>query len=398
MKNIIKISLIASMLVSASFAKDVDSLDAMFKDGKASGEIKSMYYGVDYKNAQGSYATAIGGLLNYKLANYNGFSGGIEFATTYDIAALSGLDARKNDSLSSTEKNYTQLTQAYISYDYDFLNITLGKQKLDTPLADSDDYAMIANSFNAYTFKADFTDLKVLGGSIVSWQGVDASLDEGWVKISQDPTYFLGASYSNDLVDTNIWFYNINGVKNDKTANNSFYTDLALHHKIDSNIEIGFALQYLNQTELDESGIASNIYGASLSTTTYGVNLSMAYNKSLKKSDKESFAGFGGGTLFTSMTNMTLNAISADRDADALIGSLSYELDNFNFSYAYGDFNGDASSRGVVEHIVEQTACVEYAIKNLTLGLVFTNENNKKGTTTNGGSWNDLRTSISYSF
>jgi hypothetical protein len=376
----------------------VDGFSHMFRDAQATGQIRSMYSGIQYKNAQDIYATAIGGFLKYELAEYKGFSGAVEFVTSQNINFLSGDGVRYNDELASSNGDYTQMSELYINYAYENFAFRGGRQTIDTPLADSDDIRMVSNSFEAYIASYELDTIMFEAGYLVSWQGYDAGLETPWEKTGKDGTYLAGIIYSDDNLDANIWYYNINGEMNDATANNSYYGDIIGHYHISKDIFLHAGIQYLQQDELDKSGVASSIYGGTAELVVYGLGLNIAYNKADKKSAKGSFSGFGGGTLFTSMDSMILDVIAIDRDADAVVAGISYELGDFNFLYAYGDFNGDADSSGVTEHIVEQNLGVAYEHNEVTLGAIYTKNSDKKNTNSNDGDWDNLRVLIAYNF
>jgi len=376
----------------------VDGFSHMFRDGQVTGQIRSMYSEIQYKGAQDIYATALGGFLKYELAEYKGFSGAVEFVTSQNINFLSGDGVKYNDELASFDGDYTQMSELYINYAYENFAFRGGRQTIDTPLADSDDIRMVSNSFEAYIASYELDKITFEGGYLVAWQGYDAGLETPWAKTGKDGTYLAGIIYSDENLDASVWYYNINGEIDDATANNSYYGDLIGHYHITKDLFLHAGIQYLKQDELDQSGVASSIYGATAELVVYGLGLNIAYNKADKKSAKGSFSGFGGGTLFTNMDSMILDVIAVDRDADAVVTGISYELGDFNFLYAYGDFNGDADSSGVSEHIVEQNLGVAYEHNQVTLGAIYTKNSDKKNTNSNDGDWDNLRVLIAYNF
>jgi len=84
----------------------VDGFTHMFKDGKVTGQVRSLYSSYTYENTQDVYATALGGFLKYELAEYKGFNAGVEFVSTHDIEALSGDGVERNSELSSASTSY----------------------------------------------------------------------------------------------------------------------------------------------------------------------------------------------------------------------------------------------------------------------------------------------------
>ena len=388
--------------VSQTPQKELDIVDGfwhMFHDGKVTGQIRSIYSGYNYKNSDDTYATALGGFVKYELAEYKGLSAGVEFITSNDIGWASGENEKRNVELSSSKGVYTQLNEAYVNYNYENFKLRLGRQTLDTPLADSDDIRMIPNSFEAYVLTYESDTITVMAGSLQQWQGYDADLDNEWIKTGEDGTYFGGLSYSNKLIDANVWYYNINGVAGDATANNSYYGDIVGHYHVSKEVLVHVGAQYLMQNELDKSGVEANIFGLTAELVVKDFGFNIAYNKSLKQSNKQSFSGFGGGTLFTNMDSMILDAITLDRDAEAIVGGISYGVDDFSLFYAYGDFNGQADSAGLKEHIIEQNIGLEYSREeNFTLAAIYTQDDDKENSGANDGDWNNVRVLATYNF
>ena len=85
MRGTVSLSLLASALVMNAMA--ADSLESMFKEGKASGQIRAFYIDRDYDGYSSATnvhrnATAIGGYLKYETGAWNGLSLGTAFYTT----------------------------------------------------------------------------------------------------------------------------------------------------------------------------------------------------------------------------------------------------------------------------------------------------------------------------
>ena len=131
MKKILKISLAASVILSSVYAdesvKTANSIKEMFSNGEVSGQIRLGYLDVNTKvtGENDTSATAIGGQLKFETASLNGISLGVAVYTSQAITALSGEqnDGKFNEELTSSEKHYTELAEAYINYGYNGLNI-----------------------------------------------------------------------------------------------------------------------------------------------------------------------------------------------------------------------------------------------------------------------------------
>lgn len=402
MSKLVKLSVICGLMIPLfAFAdeskKEVSTLKEMFEEGKVSGEIRSMYVGYDLEKAGENdiYATAIGGHLKYELSELNGFSAAAAFAISHDIGFATGEEGvKQNPELSSSDGEYTVLSEAYLNYRYKDLNLRAGRQTVDTPLADSDDIRMIANSFEAYIATYELENFSFMAGKLQKWQGYDADLDNGWVKTAEDGTWFGGLTYSDEILEANAWYYNITKLTN------AAYFDIVLNHEIDDEISAALGFQYLNESEISASGVEADIYGAFIEGSAYGFTLGAAYNKSSRSVNKSSFSGFGGGALFTSMDVMILDEITEDRDAEAIVGTVSYEIDKLTFGYAYGDFSADADGAAQKAHIVEQNIGVEYTIAEdkLSARLIYVDHQDKESSIKTDDDWKRLELALSYNF
>ncbi|WP_304544430.1 hypothetical protein [Sulfurimonas microaerophilic] len=336
----------------------VNNFKNMFKDGEVSGQVRVVYAGYNNKNSDPDlYATAIGGILKYELAEYKGFNAGVAFYTAKDIPAFSGEGEKRNTELSSSEGEDQDMNEAYINYKYNNFNLRLGRQVLNTPLADSDDIRMIQNTFEAYVASYIKNGWELQAGNIQSWHGIDLEngLDDGWKKLGDNGVNFAGARYY-DMWEFQSWYYNITGLTN------AFYIDFGVEYPFNDDFTLHIMAQYLNEQELKSSGYEASIYGGLCEFVFGDLGVNFAYNHADKKTDKESFSGAGGGTLFTNMDMMIMDNITKDREVDAIVSGLVYNHDTISLLYAYGDFSGKANSLGEKAHIVEQNFNIDYNI------------------------------------
>lgn len=387
-----------AMEMQAKEVSSVNKLENIFKDGKVSGELRSMYAAYDKKAVSETdvYATAVGGELKYETASLYGFSAGAAFITSQDLSFATGdkNKGRQNDELSSSSGAYTELSEAYINYAYNGLNLRAGRQVLDTPLADSDDIRMIKNTFEAYVATYEISNFTFMAGNLRNWQGVDAGLDNKWSnKTGENGTWFGGISYASDFVDANAWYYNVTKLTH------AAYADIDFHYNLNDDVLIHTTFQYLNEKELNDSNTSADIYGALVELEAYGLAVNVAYNKARKINGKSSFSGFGGGTLFTSMDTMILDEIAQDRDANAIVGAIEYNISDFGFVYAYGSFNGDKDSGGNKAHIVEQDMGIEYSLNdNFSASAYYIISSDEESSTKTSYDWERTQVTLTYSF
>jgi hypothetical protein len=374
---------------------EVDKIKKMFTNVKASGELRAVYAAAPATG--GAYATAIGGIIKYELAEYRGFNAATAVYTAYKTPFASGDGVKFNDEITSSQGNHTDMSEAYLNYRYDDLNIRIGRQVLDTPLADADDIRMIKNTFEAYTIKYENDGLNMMLGYINNWHGTDAGLDNGWVNAGDKGTHFAGIAYSEGL-EFDAWYYNFSSslIPIENIGNNSAYVDIGVEYHVNDEILLHMMAQYLYQSEIDNSGIEATIIGALVEVVVSNIGFNLAINQSYKHKGKSSFTGIGGGALFTNLDTIGLDVISADRDSRAIVAGVSYEYKNFGCTYAYGDFSGDEDSIGDNEHIIEQDIGASYNLNDeFVVGLIYSLYDDKENLAQD---WNRGQVILNYNF
>jgi len=367
--------------------REVDRIKNMFKKGKVSGQLKIMYS--ESAEPGEAYATAIGGIIKYELAEYRGFNAGAAVYTSYDIPFASGEDIKRSTEMSSDVGNHTDMSEAFVNYKYADLNFRAGRQVVDTPLADTDDIRIIQNTFEAYIATYSYSGVEFMAGNLQNWHGTDAGLELGWVKTGTEGTNFGGVSYA-DMLEFDAWYYNMTGLTN------ASYFDLGIEYQVNDDLLLHLMAQYLHQSELENSGVEASIYGALVEVVVYDIGFNIALNKSDKKTDKESFSGFGGGALFTNMDTMIIDEITQDRDALSYVLGIVYSYEDFEFLYAYGDFNGEADSNGDSAHIVEQNIGAGYSLnEEFVVGGIYVVQEDKIDSSND---WTRLQVMLNYNF
>lgn len=393
--------------VDQKVVSGVKNFKQMFANGKVTGQVRSIYAGYNQKK-QGevdTYATALGGMLKYELANFNGFHAGVAIRGSQDLGFATGttLQSKQNDELSSPKGSYIALSEAYLHYANHGFTIRLGRQKIDTPLADTDDTRMVPNTFEAYMLTYEYNKLLFTLGNIQQWQGAGAGLGyidgikqkTNWIDTEGSGTTMIGLTYD-EALKFKAWYYDIQ--KQDHASQASYF-ELGYHNFKDQKISVHASVQYLHESEMKNSGIKADIYGGVVEFIGFGAGLNIAYNKSKKYPGKRSFSGIGGGSLYTSMDTMLLDAIANDREASALVLGLEYNMDALKFIYAYGDFDGKADSTGNSVHIVEQNLGIEYNYNDrFTLASLYVKEEDKLSCVKTANDWERLQLMMTYNF
>lgn len=159
MRHTVGLSLLASVFVLSATA--ADDLAGAFKEGKASGQIRAFYINRDYSGASTVQrdGMTLGGYLKYETGSLYGLSAGAAFYTTNKLDSKSATAAENDWTLFGPNgDNESYLGEAYLQYKYGNTSFKAGRQKLDTPMAGSDDARMLPSLFEAYVLSN--TDIK----------------------------------------------------------------------------------------------------------------------------------------------------------------------------------------------------------------------------------------------
>jgi hypothetical protein len=332
------------------------TLAEAFSLGKVSGQIRAGYIWQDpsANSYLQNYTTAIGGVLRYETAPLYGFSGGVGFYTSHAIMPLSGDrdEGKFNESMASDDKYYDILAEAYLNYQYENLNIRIGRQLIDTPYADSDDIRMTPNTFEGILASYQISDFTLLGAYLSKWQGPDAEYKFEDLLEDGDGVALLAVTYSKDDLEAGIWYYNA-----DNSAN-IFYIDASKAFQITNDINTKISMQYANQSEIDNSGIDASLYGAMVEFGYHGLSLSVAYDKVDVDSGSSYFGGFGGGVGYVNMYETTAASLAENSSVESYKLAIAYEFNSdLNIGFEYGNFKNDAK-----DEIDEYDFIVEYNI------------------------------------
>ncbi len=173
MKKMLSIAAVAALATSSFAASD---LAGAFKEGKTSGQVRSMYINNALKNVDDKHAYGLGGKLAYETAPLYGISAGVGFYTSQDLGTKDSNIAKYDTSMLDQNNNsYSILGQAYLQGQFGKTTVKVGRQQLDTPLAASDDARMIPNLFEAaVVINTDLPDTTLIGAYVARMAGWDS--------------------------------------------------------------------------------------------------------------------------------------------------------------------------------------------------------------------------------
>jgi len=257
---------------------------------------------------------ALGGKLHFDTVQWHGLSVGASFYTTNQIHQNEGAEVPFFD---ANQKSYSLLGESYLRGTWGATQLTIGRQELDTPFADSDDIGMVPNTFEAYLLtNTSFTDTTITLGQIQKMAGVDATDPAHFEKLNNsDNVQTLGIAYaSKSGLSLSSWYYNLT----DATIESIAYVDGSFEGEV-SGFSYLLGLQYAQEAYSQSSDDAS-IYGVNLEMGYAGVGFHVAYNQS---NDNTADNGFGGGPFFTSAEFLTL--AEGGKDAEALLLGGSFD-------------------------------------------------------------------------
>lgn len=200
MKKMLSIAAVAALATSSFAASD---LAGAFKEGKASGQIRTMYTKTDIKGTNVDlYGFALGGKLAYETAPLYGISAGAAFYTSQDLGTKNKDTAKVEASLYDENfKSYSLLGQAYVVGSFGKTTVKVGRQQIDTPLTGSDDTRMVPNLFEAVlVIDTDVRDTTLIGGYVSRMAGLDSLSD----KSAKTTFQSMSRSALGGLADTSV--------------------------------------------------------------------------------------------------------------------------------------------------------------------------------------------------
>ena len=199
MKKYISMSAIAFGLLSSVNAQAAEDLSSMFSEGKVSGQIRMFSIDRKYQGSKGNTthrnATAIGGNLKFETADFHGLFLGAGAYTTNRVASS---PTRDGTLFGKNDDGYTILGEAYVGYKRGNTVFKGGRQKLDTPLAGSDDARMLPNLFEAYVLSnTDIAHTTLIAAHVTKFaQGTFGRTYSNSSKANQLLSVTSGYSYS----------------------------------------------------------------------------------------------------------------------------------------------------------------------------------------------------------
>jgi hypothetical protein len=354
MKNIIFSNLIYLLVVAIKLSASTTA------------EIQSYYYTNNNENFFSNSNSATG--IAFKLNNQYTFNEYL--SSNVSLILLDDLGNKIGGSVDPFQLNSTNELKAYIgtanlNYQNHFFDLTLGRQKLNTPLVGSIDMYLNSSDFEALQIKdvpLIIEDLKSSMFYISKLRALNTGTD--FVDLNGN-NLGLNLSYELKSFITNFWFYNIDEKK---------YDQIYLDGKYEIN---NFIIQGQYAETMYDSQINSNVYGLKVSLDKeIPVKLSLSFNRVENN--------FSGHLQLDSLYTSSWNTFTSDK----ILGN-SYKVDILKkFSQSSIIF-----SYALYDNMHEFDTIYNYSVtNNISLKTAFTNtEYNEKSS-------NALELSLTYKF
>ena len=428
MKKTVALSIAAISAVASLNA--AENLSTMFSEGKASGQIRAFAISralsgtSDYTRT----ANAVGGHLKFETADYEGLSFGAAFYTTNGIFNKDDKTSVEFDPtlLGVNNSSYSLLGEAYLQYVRGNTTLKLGRQKLDTPLAGSDDARMLPNLFEAYlAINKDLPDTTIIAGHVTKFaQGtfgrtytsgllsatsgyslVDAKNQVGGfvnmgkyaIGDSTDGVSVLSATYTGiENVKFQVWDYYAWDILNAVYAQ----ADVSWNCLVSDAVKPYAAVQFIKEDDTGDSlaGELDALYwGVKAGAKFANANISAAYSQN--DDSNPLISPWGGMPAFT-QGMVTRHQFLPDVTAWKVAGSYNWKDFGVNLSTAvyYASFDlSDNSGYGTERTASEPGFDIQYypeAVKNLQIRL----RGNFPDDFNNGLDWDEYRLIVNYNF
>lgn len=454
MRHTVRLSLLASVMVLSASA--ADDLAGMFKDGKASGQLRAFYIDRDYDGYSDATsvhrnATAIGGYLKYETGAWNGLSLGTAFYTSNglflkDKTTSTGTDNPEVDPtlLGKSNESISYLGEAYVQYKNGNTTFKGGRQKLDTPMAGSDDARMLPNLFEAYVLSnTDVKDTTLIAAHVTKfaqgsfgrvYNGGVLSVTSGYSLVDSKThvgefvdmgTYAIGENTGGVSVAAAI-YSGVPGLKLQlwdyyaQDILNAVYAEANYGWSYASGVAPYVAAQWINERDVGSNGVAnstnklanidSDFIGAKVGVKVANFDLSVAASHNSKNSD----AAIGGGTIspWGGMPAYTQGMVTRHQfmaGTDAWKVAAAYDWKNYgvnlNTGVYYVEYDMDPlngySNAAASDESSESGFDIIYnpqAVKNLQLRLRANYARDFQETTSGDVSWDEYRFIANYNF
>jgi hypothetical protein len=434
MRKTVALSIAALSAISTLNA--AENLSSMLTEGKASGQLRAFYIDRHYDPGTHRSAAALGGHVKYETGDLYGLSLGMAAYTTNRVFRGLEIDSVDPTLFGAGGTSDTTIGEAYLQYSAGNTTLKLGRQKIDTPLAGSDDARMLPNFFEAYlAINKDIPDTTIIAGHVTkfaagsfsnAYNGGDLGVTAGYTAIADNT-----ARYQGEFANMGTWAVGektegvsvvsgtYTGVKNLKVQVWDYYAwdilnavyaqaDFSWKCLITDMIKPSASVQLIKENDVGDALVVGSVdamyWGAKLNAKVGSTNVSLAYSQT--GSDTSTFGNgeilspWGGMPAFT-QGMVTRHQFLADTDAFKVAVSHDWKDMGINLKtvayYAYFDVGSDALY-ATDTTTREPGFDIQYypeAVKNLQLRF---RGNFPSDFSATGTDWDEYRFIVNYNF
>lgn len=333
-------------------------------------------------------AAAFGGKIKFETAKWNNLQLALAPYFSEKIDVLSGDEAKNElngDFFNSKGDSFAYLAEAYVNVGLNNGSLRFGRQTLETPFINTEEIHLLPNTYTASWLEMNLSDRLILNAGVVTqWAGFDSGKNiENFKKAGVDGVNVLGLSYKMKEHHTfQAWYFDF------KEQYSQYYLDA-----IYQNGKFEAGLQYSGYSEVNNSGIEGNVWGAKASYELNDFTFGLSLNGSSNAPGKSQSNGLGGGSYFTSINESTISGLT---DASAQVLSIEYEVTkNFTATILQGQFEDKAKSTDTNETNI----ILGYNVTDkLSVKFIYTEAENKAAPTDLDSNFSGQFARMNYNF
>ena len=351
MRSKIKINAVMAALLLTS-AAGADSLADTIGASKIDGNFRSYFNTRDYDVKTDESALSVGGALRVNTGSINGFNLGLGFYASQDLGTNSSDAAKVNKRLGS---ELEVLGEAYVNYTAGDTSVTVGRQKLNTPFANSGDAFIIPFSFEGTSIvykgisnvilEVDYINsIKNRNSSTFTDVGAWTANRFSAESSDSDSTIILGGTYTKDALKVQAWYYDFDNMFN------STYLQANYALSAVGSTKPFVAVQYGTQGESGDEilgEIKSSLLGIRAGIWFAQSKLTLAYNTVSEESGAFKSGAFLAPYSYSTsplFTNNMLQTFENVDSGDAVKVTFNHSFAKVKLKASYAEFDFDTST------------------------------------------------------
>lgn len=353
MNEIKKIVVTGLLTGYAGIAWAESDLQSIFENGSVSGNLRVYDFSRNYDTKLDASAFALGGALNAETGALDGITVGVGYYSANDLD-LNDADPQKVDS--RLGDNLEVLGEAYVKWSGDNTLLTLGRQKINSPMVNASDAFIIPLTYEGFSIEN-----KSISGLDLNFNYInefknrnsDTFVDVGiWstqrYKLAQSVntagTLNLGAVYAAGPLKLETWLTRFSDLFD------SYYLQGHYDFSPAGAFKPFIGAQFIHQQESGDallSKVDSNLYGLQLGAAFAKATVTFNYNAVQQNQDAFYKGAFLAPYSFSTTPVFTNNMLQTMENTDS--GS-AYKLafkygfsKNLVFNLSYSDFSFDTA-------------------------------------------------------